>query len=163
RIRPRQSLDPGGYRTKLARRRGIDFQVCQELNTGLVVVGCIGNDLRMDYRAAGDTTNVAARLQQLAQPGSIVIAEPTVGMSLVRWKMQRRSAARRSALLDDFIRQRHYRGRDRQTEGLRRPAVDDQLEYRGLLDGHVMGARPLENAVHVDGRPPDVVRETRAV
>jgi class 3 adenylate cyclase/tetratricopeptide (TPR) repeat protein len=66
-----------GYRDDLERRRGIDFQVRQGLNTGLVVVGSIGNDLRMDYTAAGDTTNVAARLQQMAQPGSIVIAEPT--------------------------------------------------------------------------------------
>jgi class 3 adenylate cyclase/tetratricopeptide (TPR) repeat protein len=66
-----------GYREELQRRRGIDFQMRQGLNTGLVVVGSIGDDLRMDYTAAGDTTNVAARLQQTAQPGSIVIAEPT--------------------------------------------------------------------------------------
>jgi len=32
------------------------------------VVGSIGNDLRMDYTAVGDTTNVAARLQQAAPP-----------------------------------------------------------------------------------------------
>jgi class 3 adenylate cyclase/tetratricopeptide (TPR) repeat protein len=71
----RAALD--GYRKDLQHRRGIDFQVRQGLNTGLVVVGGIGNDLRMDYTAAGDTTNVAARLEQMAQPGSIVIAEPT--------------------------------------------------------------------------------------
>jgi class 3 adenylate cyclase/tetratricopeptide (TPR) repeat protein len=71
----RAALD--GYREELQRRRSIDFQVRQGLNTGLVVVGGIGSDLRMDYTAAGDTTNVAARLQQMAQPGSIVIAEPT--------------------------------------------------------------------------------------
>src|SRR5437867_1421209 len=39
------------------------------LNTGPVVVGKIGDDLRMDYTAVGDTTNVAARLQQNARPG----------------------------------------------------------------------------------------------
>jgi hypothetical protein len=42
-----------------------------------VVVGKIGDDLRMDYTAVGDTTNLAARLQQLAQPGSVVISEAT--------------------------------------------------------------------------------------
>jgi class 3 adenylate cyclase/tetratricopeptide (TPR) repeat protein len=47
------------------------------LNTGLVVVGSIGDNLRMDYTAVGDTTNVAARLQQAAAPGEIVIAEAT--------------------------------------------------------------------------------------
>ncbi|MEK7879097.1 MAG: adenylate/guanylate cyclase domain-containing protein, partial [candidate division NC10 bacterium] len=59
------------------RRQGIIFQVRQGLNTGLVVVGSIGSDLRMDYTAVGDTTNVAARLQQVADPGRIVISEAT--------------------------------------------------------------------------------------
>ena len=39
------------------------------LNSGLVVVGSIGDNLRMDYSAIGDTTNLAARLQQIAEPG----------------------------------------------------------------------------------------------
>ena len=47
------------------------------MNTGLVVVGKIGDDLRMDYTAVGDTTNLAARLQQLAEPGTVVISEAT--------------------------------------------------------------------------------------
>ena len=47
------------------------------LNTGPVVVGRIGDDLRMDYTAAGDTTNVAARLQQAARPGSVLVSETT--------------------------------------------------------------------------------------
>jgi class 3 adenylate cyclase/tetratricopeptide (TPR) repeat protein len=47
------------------------------LNTGPVVVGRIGDDLRMDYTAVGDTTNLAARLQQLADPGTILISGAT--------------------------------------------------------------------------------------
>ena len=47
------------------------------LNTGPVVVGTIGNDLRMDYTAIGDTVNLAARMQGLAEPGTVVISEPT--------------------------------------------------------------------------------------
>ena len=47
------------------------------LNTGLVVVGSIGNNLRMDYSAIGDTTNLAARLQQRAEPGTILVSEAT--------------------------------------------------------------------------------------
>ncbi|MBI2016364.1 MAG: AAA family ATPase, partial [Candidatus Rokubacteria bacterium] len=66
-----------GYQDELQRRRGISFQVRQGLNSGLVVVGSIGDDLRMDYTAVGDTTNVAARLQQVAGPGRILISEPT--------------------------------------------------------------------------------------
>ncbi len=46
---------------------------------GDVVVGSVGNDLRMDYTAVGDTTNVAARLQQAATPGHVIVSEPIDG------------------------------------------------------------------------------------
>ena len=55
-------------------------EVCQfrmGLNSGLVVVGSIGDNLRMDYSAIGDTTNLAARLQQHAEPGTILVSEST--------------------------------------------------------------------------------------
>jgi class 3 adenylate cyclase/tetratricopeptide (TPR) repeat protein len=58
-------------------RRGEELDVRMGLNTGLVVVGKIGDNLRMDYTAVGDTTHVASRLEQLAEPGSIVISEAT--------------------------------------------------------------------------------------
>lgn len=47
------------------------------LNTGPVVVGKIGNNLRMDYTAVGDTTNLAARIQSLTEPGAVYISEHT--------------------------------------------------------------------------------------
>src|SRR5262245_14989281 len=64
------------YQEELESRR-ISFRVRQGLNTGLVVVGSIGSDLRMDYTAMGDTTNVAARILQAAAPGQVLIAEAT--------------------------------------------------------------------------------------
>ena len=57
--------------------RGLSLQMRIGINTGLVVVGKIGDDLRMDYTAVGDTTNLAARLQQTAQPGSAVAISAT--------------------------------------------------------------------------------------
>lgn len=57
--------------------RGQELDVRMGLNTGLVVVGKIGDNLRMDYTAVGDTTHVASRLEQVAEPGSIVISEAT--------------------------------------------------------------------------------------
>src|SRR5262249_39448851 len=62
---------------ELQAQRGFSVQMRIGLNTGLVVVGKIGDDLRMDYTAVGDTTNLAARLQQLAQPGTVVISAVT--------------------------------------------------------------------------------------
>jgi len=47
------------------------------LNSGLVVVGSIGDNLRMDYSAIGDTTNLASRLQGVAAPGTILMSEST--------------------------------------------------------------------------------------
>lgn len=64
------------YRVELA-PRGVAFLTRQGLNTGLVVVGSIGSDLRMDYTAIGDTTNLAARLQQSAEPGRVMTSEAT--------------------------------------------------------------------------------------
>jgi class 3 adenylate cyclase/tetratricopeptide (TPR) repeat protein len=54
---------------------GLDLQVRMGINTGWVVVGGIGDQLRRDYTAVGDTTNLAARLQQLAEPGTILVSE----------------------------------------------------------------------------------------
>ncbi|MCH8083812.1 MAG: AAA family ATPase [Myxococcales bacterium] len=56
---------------------GRGFQMRIGINTGPVVVGKIGDDLRMDYTAVGDTTNLAARLEQLAAPGGVVVSEAT--------------------------------------------------------------------------------------
>src|SRR3989441_7311662 len=54
-----------------------EVRVRMGVNTGMVVVGKIGDNLRMDYTAVGDTTNLAARLQQHARPGSVVISAAT--------------------------------------------------------------------------------------
>ena len=59
------------------RSHAIEFRMRMGINTGLVVVGAIGKDLRMDYTAVGDTTNLAARLLGLAKPGQIVISRRT--------------------------------------------------------------------------------------
>src|SRR5207302_5712748 len=63
------------YAKELESERGLALRMRVGLNTGPVVVGRIGDDLRMDYTAVGDTTNLAARMQQIARPGSIVVSE----------------------------------------------------------------------------------------
>ncbi len=59
------------------RTHGVEFRIRMGINTGLVVVGAIGRDLRMDYTAVGDTTNLAARLLGIAKPGQIVVSKRT--------------------------------------------------------------------------------------
>src|SRR5438093_7640225 len=52
--------DLGPLREEVKRAHGVEFRLRIGVNTGLVVVGAIGRDLRMDYTAVGDTTNLAA-------------------------------------------------------------------------------------------------------
>ncbi|VBB45950.1 Adenylate and Guanylate cyclase catalytic domain protein [uncultured Desulfatiglans sp.] len=56
-------------------RHGVLFRMRIGIHTGLVVVAAIGDHLRLDYTALGDTTNLAARLQSLAPPGGILVSE----------------------------------------------------------------------------------------
>jgi len=58
-------------------KRGLNFGVRMGLNSGEVVVGKIGDDLRMDYTAQGQTVGLAARMEQLAESGCVYITEHT--------------------------------------------------------------------------------------
>src|SRR5499427_5227910 len=59
------------YSEEVRRTHGVEVQIRVGLNSGEVVVRAIGNDLHMDYSAIGETTHLAARMEQLAPPGSI--------------------------------------------------------------------------------------------
>ena len=63
------------YAETLQQERGFGLSIRLGLNTGPVVVGRIGDDLRMDYTAQGETVNLAARLQAQAEPGGVLISE----------------------------------------------------------------------------------------
>ncbi len=65
------------YREQIRERYGVDFDVRVGINTGLVVVGAVGSDLRMEYSALGDAINLAARMEQTAEPGTVRIAHDT--------------------------------------------------------------------------------------
>ncbi len=65
------------YEKQLEEKFGIVFRMRIGLNSGPVVVGSIGDDLRMDYTAVGDTTNLAARMESAAPPGSVLVTKTT--------------------------------------------------------------------------------------
>jgi predicted ATPase/class 3 adenylate cyclase len=62
------------YREQIREKYGVDFDVRVGINTGLVVVGAVGSDLRMEYSALGDAINLAARMEQTAEPGTVRVA-----------------------------------------------------------------------------------------
>ncbi len=69
--------DLGALAESVRRESGLDFAVRMGLNSGEVVVGRSGDDLRMDYTAQGHVVGLAARVQQLAPPGGISLTEET--------------------------------------------------------------------------------------
>src|SRR5215475_6286799 len=66
------------YTEKVRRKQGVELRIRVGLNSGEVVVRTIGNDLHMDYSAVGPTTHLAARMEQLASPGSIRLSVATL-------------------------------------------------------------------------------------
>jgi tetratricopeptide (TPR) repeat protein len=69
------------YAEEVHRTAGVPVYIRVGVHSGEVVVRSIGSDLRMDYTAVGQTTNVAARLEQMAMPGSILISPATLQLA----------------------------------------------------------------------------------
>jgi class 3 adenylate cyclase len=65
------------YAERLRTQYGIDFKMRIGLNSGPVVVGAIGDDLRMDYTAQGDTVNLGSRMESSAEPGGVLVSDNT--------------------------------------------------------------------------------------
>lgn len=69
------------YTEEVRRSHGIEVQIRVGINSGEVVVRSIGSDLRMDYSAVGQTTHLAARMEQLAPPGATRLTVETVHLA----------------------------------------------------------------------------------
>jgi class 3 adenylate cyclase/tetratricopeptide (TPR) repeat protein len=78
-LRMRESV--AQYAEEAFRSYGVPIQIRVGLNSGDVVVRAIGSDLHMDYTAVGQTTHLAARMEQMATPGTILLAPATLQLA----------------------------------------------------------------------------------
>lgn len=78
------------FNEQLLEQRGIQLPARVGIHTGPVVVGTVGNDLKMDYTAIGDTTNLASRLESLAEPGTVLVSDATARLVRGFFTMEQR-------------------------------------------------------------------------
>jgi class 3 adenylate cyclase/tetratricopeptide (TPR) repeat protein len=77
----RMQEDIERYGDEVQRTIGVPIQIRVGLNSGEVVVGSIGSDLRMEYSAVGQTTHLAARMEQMAKPASVLLSAETLRLA----------------------------------------------------------------------------------
>ncbi|MFB0532439.1 MAG: adenylate/guanylate cyclase domain-containing protein, partial [Desulfatiglandales bacterium] len=130
----------GKYGEKTEKEYGTEFEMRIGLNSGPVIVGSIGDDLRMAYTAIGDTTNLAARIQQAAKPGEVWTSQET--RNIIHDYFQDESVGEIS-LKGKVQPQRLYRVVSEQ------PGVRTRFEA-GLARGitELVGRRPEMEALH---------------
>lgn len=78
----------GQYAERVKADWDMDIHVRVGINTGLVVVGTVGADRHVEYTALGDAINLAARMEQTAEPGTVQIAEPTYRLVAQRFEIE---------------------------------------------------------------------------
>ncbi|NIM95022.1 MAG: AAA family ATPase [Anaerolineales bacterium] len=125
-----------------------DFQMRIGINTGMVVVGTVGDDLHMEYLAVGDSVNLAARIQSAAEPGSVLISEATARLAQSAFELQDLGQAAmkgKDELIQvyEVLEVRSVPEAIRGIEGLSSPMVGRAAEFASLkdalvnlLDGH---------------------------
>jgi predicted ATPase/class 3 adenylate cyclase len=135
---------------QIREKHGIDINVRIGINTGLVVVGEIGSDLRLEYTAIGDAINLAARMEQTAEPGTIQISEETHKLvapffdceSLGETRIKGKSAPVRTFRV---LAVKRTPGQLRGVEGLSSPLVGREAEL-GILKARLQDLSSGEGA-----------------
>src|SRR5947207_6567929 len=69
------------YADEVQRSYGVPVTIRVGLNSGEIVISAIGNDLHMDYAVVGQTANLAARMEQMAKPGTVLTTADTLRLA----------------------------------------------------------------------------------
>src|ERR671921_129758 len=127
------------YAELIRRSYGVDFDVRVGINTGLAVLAAVGDEIRTEYTAMGDTTNVAARLQSAAEPGSVLISADTYHLVKQLFEFKPRGGAMvkgKSAPIVTYevLSPKAVPGKMRGLEGLTSPLVGRSAEFKLVND-----------------------------
>ncbi len=125
------------YVRGIERDYGIEFRMRVGINTGLAVLDMVGDQIRTEYTAMGDTTNVAARMQSAADPGSVLIGADTYRLVKSLFDFKPRGAIEvkgKSAPIEVFevLAPKQTPGKMRGLEGLDSPLVGRDTEFNFL-------------------------------
>jgi len=148
------------FARQLKAAQGTDFRIRAGINSGPVVVGNVGNDLRYEYTALGDAVNVAARAQAAAEPGTVLITAATqrfvaatfefadLGLIEVKGKAERVHAYRVVGIRADPARRRGL-----QAVGLTSPMVGRATELEALVRQYAVAAAGRGRLALIIGEP----------
>src|SRR5215204_7055 len=127
------------YAEEVKRDYEVDFEVRIGINTGLAVLAAVGGEIRTEYTAMGDTTNVAARMQSAAEPGSVLISADTYHLVKQLFELRPRGGAivkGKSAPIVTYeaLAPKVVPGKMRGLEGLTSPLVGRAAEFKLVND-----------------------------
>ncbi|MGH7267240.1 MAG: AAA family ATPase, partial [Candidatus Rokuibacteriota bacterium] len=143
------------YGDDVQRSQGIPLQIRVGLNSGDVVVRAIGSDLHMDYTAVGQTTHLAARMEQMAKPGSTLLTAETLRLTrgLVRVKALGRVSVRGLSAPVDVFELTGARSALRTPTGSGSPFVGRDAELERLGQALTQAGEGRGQAVAIVGEP----------
>ncbi len=127
------------YAEEVRRNYGVDFKVRVGINTGLAVLAAVGDEIRTEYTAMGDTTNVAARLQSAAEAGTVLISADTYHLVKQLFEFKPRGATKikgQSTPIETYevLAPKTVQGRVRGLEDVTSPLVGRDAEVQVLRE-----------------------------
>src|SRR5919107_1532823 len=127
------------YAKEIKRNYEVDFEMRVGINTGLAVLAAVGDEIKTEYTAMGDTTNLAARMQSAAKPGTILISADTYHLVKELFDFNARGAIEvkgKSAPIETYevLAPKAVPGKVRGLEGVSSPLVGRDADFQLLRE-----------------------------